>query len=160
MPDPETTTKIRRPAPGSKAEAILTLTTTTPATVTEIAESVRCAKSTVSETLKRYQIQPNTLESYKNHRADVLAGIGDKLLQKANIDTLKIESMRDLKDAITGYGILYDKERIERGLSDSASKPLVMIQINAPGGTDVKAVTVDNPVDKSRYQPISIDRDE
>lgn len=145
MAETETTTKIRRPAPGSKAEAILTLTTTTPATPTEIAETVSSPRQYVHDVLNRYGIEPNTQESFKTYRADIFAAIQQKFIECA--DDPAIKKMIERR-GLTDLGILYDKERIERGLSDSTSKPLVMIQINAPGGTDVKAVTVDSPVDK------------
>lgn len=109
--------KIRRPRPGSKAEAILTLTTTTPATQTEIAESVNTSPQHVNQTLKRFGIEPNAVESFKQHRADILAGMQEKLLN--SIEMVEIKSARDQKDSITGFGILYDKERLERGQATS-----------------------------------------
>lgn len=111
--------KIRRPRKGSKAEAILTLTTTTPATPIEIAESVDTSISNVSHTLSRYGIEPNTAESYKKNRADIMAGIQEKILNKLNVPKLKIETAKELQHALTGWGILYDKERLERGQSTS-----------------------------------------
>jgi hypothetical protein len=105
---------IRKPREGTKAEAILTLTTTTPATVTEIAESVNCSKSNVSQVLARYNIEPNAVESYKNHRADVFAGIQERVIQSI---TDKDVNTATLSARAALLGVLYDKERLERGLS-------------------------------------------
>ena len=118
-PKPKTKLKIRKPRRGSKANAILTLTTTTPATPTEIAESVDTSVSNVSHTLARYGIEPNTVESFKKHRAEIIAGMGEKILRNINIDTIKIETAKEMQSALTGWGILYDKERLERGESTS-----------------------------------------
>jgi len=103
--------------PGPTAKAILTLTTTTPATPTEIAESVDTSLSNVCHTLKRYGIEPNKAESYKKHRADIIAGMQEKILSKVNIEAIKIEGPKELQQALTGWGILYDKERLERDQS-------------------------------------------
>ena len=112
---PQGQVKIRKPAKGSKAEAILTLTATTPARPVEIAESVNCSKAHVTQTLQRYGIEPNIVESFKNHRADILTGIQEKILNSVNMKDIKVESAKELRDTLTGFGILFDKERLERG---------------------------------------------
>lgn len=112
---PEKPFKPRRqmPKPGSKAAAILTLTATTPAAPVEIAESVGCSRGLVSQTLQRYGIKGNRLESYKNHRADVYAGLGMKVLKHLNNeDTLKAASANNLAYTLTQLSTL---ERTERG---------------------------------------------
>jgi hypothetical protein len=106
--------KIRRPKPGSKAEAILTLTATTPATPPIIAAKINTTLQNVHQVLERYGIEPNTLESYKQHRADILAGKQEAIL--SSIDTEAIKGM-PVGQRIMSYGILYDKERLERGQS-------------------------------------------
>jgi hypothetical protein len=64
-----------------------------------------------------------TTEIFKNHRGDILAELQRKLLMSCDNRTLKDMAARD---KIVAMGILYDKERIERGHS-SEGKPLVII---------------------------------
>jgi hypothetical protein len=115
-PAHNTKTIIRRPEPGSKSEAILTLAVTTPATNQEIANKVDCDKSLVTHVLARYGIERNTVETYKNNRADILAGLQEKIL--ASINDEDIKSM-PVGQRTMSYGILYDKERLERGKATS-----------------------------------------
>lgn len=122
---PKTTVKVRKPRKGSKAEAILTLTTTTPATPSEIAESVNCSKPNVTQTLQRYGIEPNIAESFKDKRAQILVGLQEKIARKLNIDGIKITTAKELQSAITGFGILFDKERLETGNSTENVNVLV-----------------------------------
>jgi hypothetical protein len=106
--------KIRRPRPGTKSEAILTLAATTPATPPEIANRLHIPNQTVHHALKRYGIEPNRLDSYKKHRADILAGMQDKILNSVTDDDIK---GMPVGQRIMSYGILYDKERLETGKS-------------------------------------------
>lgn len=141
-----------KPQRGSKAEHILTLTTTTPATPTEIAESLDTSISNVSHTLKRYGITPNTVNSYKNHRAEIIAGIGEKILSQVKMTDIKIDSAKSLQQALTGWGILYDKERLERGGVPDQSRPLVVVV----RGDNAQVQVVTSPVDNSHPEPINI----
>lgn len=107
--------KPRRQMPkrGSKTEAILTLTTTTPASPIEIAESVQCSRSNVTMALQRYGIKPNRLESYKKHRADIYAGLAIKVCKHLNNEeTLKAASTNNLAYTLAQLSTL---ERTERG---------------------------------------------
>ena len=108
--------KIRRPRKGSKAEAILTLTATTPATATQIAHQVSSPKQYVYDVLERYGIEPNTLESFKNTRADTFAAIQAKIVESLSPDAIKAASV---KDRTILLGTIYDKERLERGQATS-----------------------------------------
>ena len=130
---------IRKPRKCTKAEAILTLTTTTPATPIQIAESLDTSISNVSHCLKRYGIEPNDQESYKNHRAEIYAGIQEKILKRINLPEIKIESAKEFQQAMTGFGILYDKERLERGQS-AGEKPLIQVNIRMDGAIKKDAV--------------------
>ena len=106
--------KPRRQTPtaGSKTQAILTLATTTPATPTEIAAAVDSARSLVYRVCERYGIDLNASNEYRKHRADVLAGLQERILQ--TVDKATIEKASLMQRAAT-LGILYDKERLERG---------------------------------------------
>jgi len=111
------TQTIRKPRKGTKAEAILTLTTSTSATPPQIADQINVSNQCVHDTLKRYGIDANTTETFKNHRADILAAAQArdlKLYQELDDDERKrLISKRGMVD----FGILYDKERLERGQS-------------------------------------------
>lgn len=131
--------KIRRPKPGSKSEAILTLAATTPASNVQIADTVNSSKVLVTHVLKRYGIDRNHSDLYKQHRADVLAGMQDAILSTVNPDTINSASLMQRMAAV---GILYDKERLERDLSTS-NQASVMVDIAAlqrieKAGTDCK----------------------
>jgi hypothetical protein len=106
--------KIRRPRKGSKAEAILTLTTTTPATPPEIAESVNTSPQHVHQTLQRYGLDANTVDSFKKHRADIFAGLQHRLLDSIEADDIKKAPMGS---RVLAAAQLFDKERLERDLS-------------------------------------------
>jgi predicted DNA-binding protein YlxM (UPF0122 family) len=111
-PRPKRATRQKKPRKGSKTENILTLATTTPATQAEIAQAVNVSTAAVCQTLKRYGIDYNQLENFRKRRADIFAGLQDKILNTV--------SVKDIKDAsvlqrVTAAGILYDKERLETG---------------------------------------------
>lgn len=97
-------------------------------------------RSTISRRLKHLTPRKST-EIFKSQRADILAEMQRKILGSCTPADLK--KMQPAQK-ITAAAILYDKERIERGLSDGASKPMIMVQINTPGGAEVRAKQVDN----------------
>ena len=68
----------------------------------------------VIDTLKRYNISGEHVDRYKLHRADILAGLQDKLLTSITKGDIKKAPMRD---KVVSMGILYDKERLERDLT-------------------------------------------
>jgi len=136
-------TKPRRqmPKPGSKTQAILTLAATTPARPCEIAESVNSSAALVSQVMVRYGIIPNTADSFKNPRADIMAGIQERIL--ASIKEADITDA-SLLQRVTSTGILYDKERAERGLAGDDKRPILVVirgegahtQVNLSTGGD------------------------
>lgn len=56
----------------------------------------------------------NEIEQYKSKRADLLAAVQQRLLCSVTDEQIKKASM---KDKVWCYGVLYDKERLERGKS-------------------------------------------
>ena len=78
---------------------------------TEIAGMLDIKPSTVYKALERHGIKPKRLQSYKDHRADILAAMQVKLLQQVDAERLKKASAFQL---IGSVGLLYDKERAER----------------------------------------------
>jgi hypothetical protein len=107
-------TKIRQPKDGSKTRDILTLATTTPASPSEIAGTLNTSRQLVHQTLQRYGIDPNETKAYKEHRADILAGMQAKLLN--SLDDMKIEKA-PMGSIVLAACQLYDKERLERDMS-------------------------------------------
>ena len=80
----------------------------------DIATLLHCSQQNVSARLREYRDEVETLENFKKNRADILAVVQKKLLNSL--------SDADIKKAtayqrIGMFGILYDKERLERGES-------------------------------------------
>ncbi len=121
---------IRQPMPGTKAQAILTLAACTPATPPEIADTVNTSRQHVHQVLARYGVEPNRIASFKEHRADILAGITERILATVDEETIKDAS---LLQRVTSAGILTDKERLERGLSqgDTLTVQVAISQVRA-----------------------------
>ena len=116
-------------------------------TYEEIGKIQGVAKQTIHAALK--PLLPNTdeTESFLEHRADILATAQIKMLKAWNDMTPGEQKELVKRRGMVDYGILQDKEFQARGLSDSNTKPMVVIQIKG----DVQSVqcqTVDNPVHK------------
>jgi hypothetical protein len=111
-PRPKRASRPLKPRKGSKTAAILALATTTPATPPEIAESLNLSSQAIHQCLQRYGITPNTVDSYKKNRAEIFAGLQEKILQSVELEDIKSAS---ILQRITAAGILYDKERLETG---------------------------------------------
>ena len=118
-----TTRTVKPPRQGTARERIVKLKTTNP-TLSErqIAELAGCSKSSVHLALERYGINPNAIEGYKTNRADIFAGLQDRILNKLTDMALKKTPAIQL---VTAASILYDKERLERGESTSNVSVLV-----------------------------------
>ena len=143
--------QIIRPRQGSKAQAIITVTTTTPATPPQVAKAVGTSVQHVYDVYARYGINPNTLDNFKKHRAYIFAGIQETIASKLDVANFKIDSARALKDALTGVGILFDKERLERGqataITDYRALVVEMTGAEAAAVLRLKQLEVDT-VDK------------
>ena len=86
------------------------------ATQAQVAKSANVSRAAITQTLKRYGIERNMLESFKQNRADIMAGIQETVAASLTEDDIKKASVRD-KTIL--FGTLYDKERLERGQSTS-----------------------------------------
>ena len=106
-----------KPHRGSKAEAIITLSTTTPATPPQIAAAVKCSRQAVYDALARYHIQPHSLDTFKKHRADIFAGVQEDAMSRLAASDYTIATARDAKDESILIRNLFDCERLERGQS-------------------------------------------
>jgi DNA-binding IclR family transcriptional regulator len=110
-----TNTPMRAPRPIPKTQDILEYATTQPGlSVREIARLTDCDHSNVVRTLQRYGISQTEAQSYGERRAEILQGIQDRLLSTITDTDIQKSS---LLQRVTATGILYDKERLERGLS-------------------------------------------
>ena len=101
-------------APKQSTEAILALATETQASPPEIAELLNVSNQAVYQCLERHKIKPNRLKSYKQHRAEVFAGLQTKIIK--HIDERRLEKASAFQ-LVGSLGLLYDKERVERGLA-------------------------------------------
>jgi len=113
----------------------------------QIADTLKTiGKSTVAKRLKHLSPRQST-EIFKGHRADIFAELGRKLAN--TLDAKAIKEMHP-RDRFLALGLVYDKERIERGLSDNNARPMVVIQVKG----DVQCTQITNPlpVDKAVSQ--------
>ena len=86
-------------------------------TTREIAELLGCSHSNIVQRLQDVSEDITTLDQYKTHRADILAFTGRRMvnvfLGLTDAEQKEVVKRRGMVD----YGILYDKERLERGQS-------------------------------------------
>ena len=129
-PDP-ITKPTSKYAPKNATKTIITMATNTDASATEIAKTANVSTQAVYQTLERHGISYKRLESYKNNRADILAGMQTKILKHIDEARLKKASAFQL---IGSLGLLYDKERLERG-QGSGDKPMLIIVQRVSGAT-------------------------
>ncbi len=80
---------------------------------------------------------------YQDHRADILSNLQLKLLY--NLDDEKIKAMGG-RDIVVSAGILYDKERLERGQSTQ--------------NVEIHAITEKRKAIQSRIEELRAKRDE
>jgi len=112
--EPAPKTPKRKPW-GTKAKAVIEIKEKHPdLTTREVGELVGCDHSHVVKVLARWGIEQSKNEEYKENRADILAGVGRKILATITDEDIKKAS---LNQKVVSYGILYDKERLERGES-------------------------------------------
>jgi len=81
-------------------------------TISETARRLDCDPSNISHYLKRHNITPGYLKNYKTNKADILAHWQWRILNSISPDDLKKMSTAQ---KMMAFGILYDKERLERG---------------------------------------------
>lgn len=84
--------------------------------LSEIAELCGISESAVSKRLKAARTANRGLEIFKSRRADILARVQHRLIN--SLTDSDIKSMSGYQ-RLVGMGILYDKERLERGQSTS-----------------------------------------
>lgn len=90
----------------------------------KIADLVPCTHVSVIKCLTKYSIDTKGLESYKQHRGDILAGVGERIIKSVTDEDIK---KMPVGQRIMSYGILYDKERLERGQATSITDDMSSI---------------------------------
>lgn len=80
----------------------------------QIANIIGCSKSNVFQRLRPYNSKINELELHKRHRADILTSVQKRIVEGITDDKIADAPLNQLSVA---YGILYDKERLERNKS-------------------------------------------
>ena len=83
-------------------------------TTREIAAIADCTHSNVVQCLQRYEINKQNVIHYKSNRADIMADLQHRLLNSITDDDIK---KAPIGTKILGMAQLYDKERLERGMS-------------------------------------------
>ena len=81
---------------------------------TEIAKLTGCSRQNVQQRLEAVGYDKEDLENFKKHRGDVFAFLQSKLLN--SIDLHELKEISPIQ-RIVGTGILFDKERLQRGES-------------------------------------------
>lgn len=120
------------------------------ATQTQVAKSVNVSKQAVSQMLQRYGIESKFLESFKENRADILAGMQDTVLASLTEVDLNKASLRD---RVISFGVLYDKERLERGQSTSNVAVILASAAIEAGKQWAKPVDNTEPLPNTPDQP-------
>lgn len=83
-------------------------------TQAEVARLYGVHPSSISAMMSRHRVSLQSLDTLKKHRADVFASISARIL---NSITEKDITSATLLQKLTAIGIIYDKERLERGKS-------------------------------------------
>jgi hypothetical protein len=113
----------------TRANKIIELKETNPAlTVREIATLTNCDHSNVVRVLQRYGIVAQEVNEFKDHRAEVLAGLQHRLIQSITSEDIK---KAPLGSRILAAAQLYDKERLETGKS-TGNLAMITFQMPTP----------------------------
>ena len=82
--------------------------------ISDTARLLNSSKSNISTRLSKAGYKPAYLQLYKDHRADILSSYQQLILNSITPEDLK---KAGLSQKMMAYGVLYDKERLERGQS-------------------------------------------
>lgn len=110
--------KLRKPpVPKLSPEKLLDILQHNPnLTTRQLGKLTDADHSSIVKCFQRYGIKREHMEGYKTNRADLLSGIQDKMLSSITDDDINSAT---LLQRVTAAAVLYDKERLERGLSTS-----------------------------------------
>ena len=106
-------------------------------TYKEIGQIFGCSKQAIHQRLQPFIPSIDNLKTSKHHRADTLHVINDTLLNSLTGDDIKKSSPYQ---RVGMFGVLYDKERLERG--ESTQNVAYKDQSQAMGALDkeIKAI--------------------
>lgn len=82
----------------------------------QIASVLGCSKQNIQYRLREIASEIETVDDFKKHKADILAIHQRRILNAVTPANL---SKASLKDKGIAFGIMFDKERLERGKSTS-----------------------------------------
>lgn len=82
----------------------------------EIAEMVGLDRSTISKMLKRFNVHKEELETFRGEKADAMAVVQREILNNVTVEEIK---KAPLQVKMMAFGVLFDKERLERGQSSA-----------------------------------------
>lgn len=85
-------------------------------TTREIGAIAECSHVSVINTLRRYGIEREHVDNFKRTRADILAGLQEKILNSLTDEDIQKAPMGS---RVLAACQLFDKERLERDLSTS-----------------------------------------
>lgn len=128
MPDVTTVTSSRKKSKTTITKAMREKVAElgkTDLTQEDIAGMIGIERSTVSKILKSFKVHKEQVETFKDERADAMAVIQREILSNITVDEIK---KAPLQTKMMSYGILYDKERLERGQSTS-NESIIVTQI-------------------------------
>lgn len=113
-------------------------------TYSQIGKQVGCSKSNVIQRLHYHGLADNSIRHFIDNRGDVFAWIQSRLLfSLTDADIKKMQA----RDRIVSAGILYDKERLERGQSTGNISVIIghieMLQRGGSGTIQSNSNTID-----------------
>lgn len=114
MPRGKPATKPTRINTPKQDKIIQTKTAHPKLTTREIAAIAETDHSYVVQVLQRYNIEQKRVTDYKSNRADIFAGIQDRILSSITDEDIQKTPLGSRTLAVAQ---LYDKERLERGQS-------------------------------------------
>ena len=100
-------------------------------TITEIAHIAKSTPSYAWEVLQQYGINKKRVDDYIQNKADVLAGLQDRIISSITDEDIK---KAPFGSRVLALAQLTDKERIERG-QGSGDKPMLIIVQRISGAT-------------------------
>ena len=87
-----------------------------------------CDPSNITRVLQRYGAKEVQTTEFKNHRAEILAGLQERILSCITDKEIKKAAFGT---KIVTAGILYDKERLERGQATSINVEVLLDVLEA-----------------------------
>jgi hypothetical protein len=105
----------------------------------KIAIILKCDRANITRRRNSLGITRQSLKAYKENRADLLAVHQARFLNKITDNDIR---NAPLQSKIWAFGVLYDKERLERG--QSTSNVSVLTAIIQSGCQDIDAKQIDD----------------